>query len=172
MVDTEKISQQVLQVPLTEWDYRWLKTAEHYASFSKDPSTKVGALTVKENRPLSQGWNGFPRGIEDSEARLNNREVKYEYVVHAEMNSIYNAACEGVSLKGATLYVHGLLMCSECCKGVLQSGIKRVVMRTTNDDPASTWSRSWLKSKNMMEEAGVEYVVVPAEGPGSRYEPR
>ena len=63
----------------------------------------------------------FQRGIKDSEERLNNRERKYELVVHAEMNAIYNASLNGVSLKDSTLYVYGLPICDECAKGIITS---------------------------------------------------
>jgi dCMP deaminase len=75
-----------------KWDCRYLKLAKEIAQWSLDPSTKIGAVAVGlKGQVLSQGFNGFPRGIKDLEIRLNNRETKYKFIVHGEMNMIYNA---------------------------------------------------------------------------------
>lgn len=144
---------------MDSWDHRFLRLAKEVASWSKDPSTKVGAVAVGPNRNvLAQGYNGFPRGIFDYEDRYNNREVKYRYVVHAEMNVIYNASYNGVSLDGATLYIHGLPPCSECAKGILQVGIKCVIIPSMVIP--EQWRESWLHSSSMLNEAGVECKMI------------
>ena len=138
-----------------KWDQRYLNLAKEVASWSKDPSTHVGAVAVGEHgQVLSQGYNGFPRGISDNPERLENRELKYRYIVHAEMNAIYNASFSGVSLAGATMYIHGLPCCSDCAKGLLQVGIKRVVM--PQQEVPEKWSESWQLSRRMFDEAHVE----------------
>ena len=72
-----------------KWDKRFLALAEHIARWSKDPSTKIGAVIVDPNkRVVSLGYNCFPRGVEDSEERLENREVKYKIIVHCERNAL------------------------------------------------------------------------------------
>ena len=141
----------------TDWDTRYLELAKHIAQWSKDPSRKIGAVAVGElGQILSLGYNGFPRGIEDTNERLTNREEKYKLVVHAEMNVIYNASLNGVSLRGSTLYISGLPMCSDCVRGVIQVGIKRVVM--TYDDPiGDVWTESWNRTAAMLDEAGISY---------------
>lgn len=124
------------QGPLVEsqrdsWDQVFLRLAKEVASWSKDPSTKVGAVAVGPKRNvLAQGYNGFPRGIFDYAERYNDKPTKYMYVVHAEMNVIYNATYNGVSLDGASLYVYGLPPCSECAKGIIQVGIKEIITET------------------------------------------
>jgi deoxycytidylate deaminase len=71
-------------------DERYLALAKEVSTWSKDPSTQVGAVTVGSKKEvLSQGFNGFPRNIKDTDERYNNRETKYKFVVHAEMNAIY-----------------------------------------------------------------------------------
>ena len=96
-----------------KWNKRYAELAKQIAGWSKDPSRKIGAVAVGDKgQLLAQGYNGFPRGIKDTDERLNNREEKYKYVVHAEMNVIYNASHSGVSLDGADLYVYGLPICS------------------------------------------------------------
>ncbi len=139
-----------------KWDLRYLKLAYEVAQWSKDPSSKIGAVTVgAKGQVLSQGFNGFPRGLKDDFTRLHDRETKYKFVVHAEMNAIYNATYNGTSLDGATLYVYGLPICSECAKGVIQVGIKRVVMPNQKMD--GKWLDSWMNSMNFFDEAGVDF---------------
>lgn len=106
-----------------------MQLAKEAASWSKDPSTKIGAVCIgSKGQVLSTGYNGFPRGIDDSLTRYYDRELKYKMVVHAEMNAIFNATYNGVSLDGSTMYVHGLPVCSDCAKGIIQVGVKRIVM--------------------------------------------
>jgi dCMP deaminase len=141
---------------MTDWDARYLDLAENVSSWSKDPSRKIGAVAVgSKGQILSQGYNGFPRGIDDSIERYNDKETKYRYVVHAEMNVVYNATYNGISLDGATLYVTGLPVCSECAKGIIQTGVKRVVMRAT--DVPEKWFVSFATTAKMFNEAGIEW---------------
>jgi len=140
------------------WNEKYLGLARFVSSWSKDPSTQVGAVAVGDvGQILATGYNGFPRSINDSEYRLTNREEKYKFVVHAEMNCIYNATHNGVSLKGATLYVWGLPVCSECAKGVIQVGIKHVVMPKDEDVIPLKWTKSFLETAEMFDEVGVTY---------------
>lgn len=139
-----------------KWDSRFMRLAEEISTWSKDPSSKIGAVIVNnERRILATGYNGFPRGIEDSEERLNNREEKYPRIIHAEMNALMNALYNGVSVKDATIYVFGLPVCSECTKSVIQAGIKRVVIPNMKDVPQK-WADQWNNmSEPMYREAGV-----------------
>jgi dCMP deaminase len=132
--------------------------AKQISSWSLDPSTKVGAVIVgKTGQIVSQGYNGFPRGVKDSPERLNTREEKYKYVVHAEMNCIYNACRNGASLNDTTLYVYGLPVCSECAKGVVQVGISKVIMQHPVVIPQH-WEEKVLISKTIFNEAGVTFL--------------
>lgn len=140
-----------------KWDHRFLAMAKEIATWSKDPSKQIGSVAVSaKGQILSQGYNGFPRGIDDNTTRLNNRETKYKYVVHAEMNVIYNATYTGVSLDGAILYVYGLPVCNECAKGIIQTGVKRVVMAGT-EGGMDRWKESWEITKELFDEVGIEY---------------
>ena len=141
------------------WGDKYIHLAKEISTWSKDPSTQVGAVVIGEHgQLLSQGYNGFPRGIKDSEERLSNRERKYELVVHAEMNAIYNASLNGVSLKGSTLYVYGLPICNECAKGIIQVGIQKVVaMRPEKYNIA--WEESINNARNLFSEADVMYLI-------------
>ena len=141
------------------WSDKYIKLAKEISTWSKDPSTKIGAVVVgADGQILSQGFNGFPRGIKDSEERLNNRERKYELVVHGEMNAIYNASLNGVSLKDSTIYVYGLPTCNECAKGIIQVGIKKVVaMRPAKYN--SDWDKSNKNAAALFKEADVTYLI-------------
>ena len=140
---------------MNAWSKRYLTIAREVAGWSKDPRTKVGAVIVgSSGQILAQGYNGFPRGIRDTDARLNDRETKLRFVVHAEMNCIYNASLSGVSLKDSDLYVYGLPVCSECAKGVVQVGIKRVFMCYPSEID-DKWRDSFVTTQDMFEEAGV-----------------
>lgn len=139
------------------WFDKYMGLASQVASWSKDPSRKIGAVAVgNRGQILSQGYNGFPREIKDTPKRLNDREIKYRYVVHAEQNCIYNATLNGVSLEGSDLYVHGLPVCNECAKGVIQVGIKRVYM-CYDEDTSQMWKGSSEMAKDMFKEAGIYY---------------
>ena len=127
------------------WDELFIRQADLIAEKSKDPSTKVGCVIVGEgNVVLSMGFNGFARGVMETEDEWyvrNQREAleqtpfdrwvrpeKYVWVEHAERNAIYNAARHGIKLEGARLYVNcDLSICADCARAIIQSGIKEVV---------------------------------------------
>ena len=141
-----------------KWRNRYLLLAKHFSTWSKDPSTQVGATAVSDNGLiLSEGWNGFPRGIRDTPGRLGDRQTKYDYMVHAEKNLIYNATRNGISLLNSNLYVYGLPVCSECAKGVIQVGIKSVYILTDSMNVRDTWVESWKKTTDMFDEVGISY---------------
>lgn len=139
-----------------KWITRYIALAKETASWSKDPSRKVGAVAVStKGQVLATGYNGFPRGIFDTNERYNDRTLKYKYVVHAEMNCIYNATYNGVSLDGASLFVWGLPPCSECAKGIIQVGIKTVYYSAETDVP-DQWLISLQSTQEMFSEVGID----------------
>ena len=107
-----------------KWNRRWLELCDSIASWSKDPSTKVGAFIVdSNNKPVSFGYNGFAQGVEDTELRLRDRELKYPLTIHAELNAIITAHRH---LEGCVLYcTHS--PCAACMSAIAQAGIKKVV---------------------------------------------
>lgn len=144
-----------------KWHERYLSIAQQVATWSKDPSTQVGAVIVgSKGQILSQGYNGFPRGILDNADRLNDRDVKLSLIVHAEMNAIYNATYSGVCLDGATLYVYGLPICSECAKGIIQVGISKIVIPEASIMSRIEWAESWYKSNKMFNEVNVKVEII------------
>lgn len=137
------------------WDEYFMGVAMLASYRSKDPGTQVGACIVNEdNKIMSVGYNGFPRGCSDDEfpwEREADRETdtKYPYVCHAELNAILNAG--GNSLTGCRIYV-ALFPCNECAKAIIQSGIKEVIYNS--DKYADT---DLVKaSKRMLRCAGVK----------------
>lgn len=144
---------------MDNWDKRYYDLAKEFSKWSKDPSSKIGAVAIgAKGEVLSSGYNGFPRGIADTEERLHTREIKYKLVVHAEANCIYNATRNGVSLNGSTMYVYGLPCCSDCAKAIIQVGVKRVVMNGDLDNPR--WKDSLELAMSMFKESGVEVELV------------
>jgi len=142
-----------------KWDRRFLDLAKMVSTWSKDPSTKVGAVLVDENQHVvGMGFNGLPRGVEDTEERLNNRELKYKMVVHAEVNALLQA---GSKAKGATLYVYPAFafppICNDCAKAAINAGIKCIVgyVPDMNDPRVQRWKDSIAVSKVMFDEVGI-----------------
>ena len=138
------------------WDEDLMGVALVAGMRSKDPNTQVGACIVsQDNKILSMGYNGFPKGCEDDEFPWERdgdaNETKYPFVTHAELNAILNY--RGGSLEGAKIYV-ALFPCNECAKAIIQAGLKTVVYACDKyADTAAT-----LASKRMFRAAGVELV--------------
>lgn len=138
-----------------KWDRRFLDLAQFISAWSKDPSTKVGAvITDARNRIVSTGYNGLPRGVDDSDERLQNRDLKYKMIVHGERNAILFA---GRSVDSCTLYTYPFMPCSVCAAMVIQSGINRVVSYYS-DNPR--WVEDFKLSQELFKEAGVELVLL------------
>jgi len=136
----------------TKWDMRFLRLAREVASWSRDPSTKVGAVIVRSDKTIaSLGYNGFPRGIPDRPEMYANREEKYKYIVHAEANAIVSAR---EPLLGYTLYTMPLPVCQDCCKLALQAGIMRFVSLAPTPEQYQRWGASLTASDWMIMEAG------------------
>jgi len=154
-----------INLPTEKWDRKYLGLAKYIANeWSKDPSTKVGAVLVNyEYNQEFIGYNGFPRGVVDSEDRYDDRELKYKMIVHAEVNAILKA---GFIARGSTLYVYPSFsappICNECAKLAIQSGIKSIVGFEPNwlDPIVQRWADSMSVSKMMFEEAGVTWRTI------------
>ena len=138
----------------SKWDLRFLELANHISSWSKDPSTKVGCVVVGADREIrSTGFNGFPRGIEDSEERLADREQKYPLICHAEENAIMHAARIGLALKDCTAYVTWP-PCTRCARSLIQAGISEVVIPSGLEIPGR-WKEDFERSMALFRESGV-----------------
>ena len=136
------------------WDEWFMKQVYLAAEKSKDPSTKIGAVLVRDNHIISSGYNGFPRKVRDKKGRYLKREIKYEFVVHAEDNAVLAAARFGISTLDTTLYTQGI-PCCECAKSVIQGGIKEIVVHKQWSMGHSRWKESCKISSIMFREAGI-----------------
>lgn len=140
---------------MSKWDLRGLALARHIAGWSKDPSTKVGAVIMTpDHRPVSWGYNGFPQRVHDTEERLLDREVKLALTLHAERNALSFArggAC------GGHLYVWPFPPCATCAADIVQHGISRIVFGRLEEIP-ERWKKSFELGKEVLLEVGVEYV--------------
>ena len=143
------------------WDEFFIQLARCSSSKSKDPSTKVGCVIVNSsNEVLALGYNGFPRGVKDTEERYANKDVKYSLVAHAEANAICISAKNGAVLDGATIYITHP-PCGECAKLIVQSGIKKVVWQEIEDsDMAKRWSKSIDISTLIFRESRINFYTV------------
>lgn len=140
------------------WINRFMNLAKEVSTWSKDPSSQIGAIAVDDNRQiLSVGYNGFPRGMDDSSELYEDREKKYSRIVHAEMNLIYNATHNGVSLKDSSVFVYGLWVCSECAKGLIQVGVKNIYMKPTSINKLEKWQEEFEKTKTYLNEIPINY---------------
>lgn len=138
--------------------YRLARYLAHL--FSKDPSTKVGALFLapKSFEILSAGYNGMPRGIDENRPERWERPLKYKLVEHAERNGMFNANRRGIALEGAIAIVC-LFPCHDCARGLIQSGVSAVVTAEPklSDD---RWDESFAVSRELLLEAGIELILL------------
>jgi len=151
---------------ITKWDNRFLSLARHISAWSKDPSTKVGAVIAdRHNRIVSLGYNGLPRKIEDNPSRLQDRETKLALTLHAEQNAILFA--QGRAW-GGTIYTWPLPPCAHCASQIVQAGLYRVVSHVPTHEHLSRWAASLRLAYDVLREAGV--MVEDAELDGDKSE--
>lgn len=141
-----------------KWDERFMQLAAVVASWSKDPSTRVGAVITKGNRIVSLGYNGFAVGVDDSKERYADRDFKYPAVIHAEENCLLFAKQD---LTGCTIYVHPMPPCASCAAKIIQVGIKRVVSTAPTELQQSRWGRDIAIANTMFAEAKVSVCQLP-----------
>jgi dCMP deaminase len=132
-----------------KWDHRFMAMARLVASWSKDPSSQVGAVITRGKFVVSVGFNGLPQGIADTAERLENREIKYPIILHAEVNAVLSAHQD---TRGCTLYATPYMPCPQCAAVIVQAGIARIVYSPSDNE---RWGRSPL-SEAMFHEAGIE----------------
>lgn len=150
------------------WDRWHLGLARYHATASKDPSTQCGAVIIDRNRrPVSSGYNGFPRGVNDSPDRYEDRSFKYPAICHAERNAILFAKTD---LTGCTLYTT-LMPCAPCAGMIIQAGIREVVCPIehnpkweTQPEILQAWLDQFKISTTMFEEAHVSLRRIHFEG--------
>lgn len=144
----------------TNWNIRFMELADHIAQWSKDRSTKIGAVIVKDKNIISTGYNGFPRGCDDDIEERHQRPQKYQWTSHAEENAIISAARHGQPTLDAEMYVNWF-PCSKCAGQIINAGIKTIYCDkepdwSLNDD----WTNDFLISIQKLNEGGVKIVYL------------
>ena len=147
------------------FDEIFMKEVYLIASKSKDPTTKIGAVIVKNRHSILRGYNGIAEGVKDLPERMERPE-KYDWMSHAERNSCYMGAKFGISTDGSTLYTQGI-PCVQCADAVINCGIKEIVNHKQWQDAAldsnkdkRPWIEVYWKSKVKLDEAGVTIRVM------------
>ena len=143
--------------PFETWDAYFMSIARLVAQKSKDASVKVGTVIVGPDHEIrSTGYNGFPRGIDETDESRWDRPIKYEFVEHAERNAIYNAARMGTPVSGCTAYMESP-PCTPCGRALIQAGIKEIIVTTQNPfSGRDDWRKSIQFAVDLLEEAGVK----------------
>ncbi len=154
-----------LFMALDTWDERYLAIAMQVSQWSKDPRSKMGAvITDPRGRVVALGYNGFPENVHDCPVRLNDPDIKYDMVVHAEANAVLIA---GGAAEGGTVYVYGpRSICGPCAGILIQAGIRRAVAihpidktqaKPSTDCTQADWSKKGRIALEMFKDAGVKF---------------
>lgn len=139
------------------WDEVFMRAVYNISWKSKDPKTKIGAILVRDNIPVVQCFNGFPRKIKDLQERYNDRDLKRRMVAHAEANTIFVSARLGKNTDDTICYTQGI-PCANCSIALIQGGISEIVVHSIwpNLNHSKEWVESIDLSKSMLQEAGVK----------------
>lgn len=140
----------------TKWDYRFMEMAHLISGWSKDPSTKVGAVIVRSNEVLSMGFNGFPSMMTDSSELLNDRPKKYARTVHAEMNAVLRLSKRSLGMRIYTT----MLPCSTCAAVLITVGVGIIYTRRPTDEQADRWGKSFDDSVEMFKQTGCQLIYM------------
>jgi dCMP deaminase len=137
-----------------EWDHFYVGLARYMSTKSKDPSTKVGSVIVRPNKSVaSVGFNGFPRGADDSLHLYADREYKLSRILHAEQNAITFAR---EPLDGYTIYVYPFICCDRCFAVIQQEGIKRIVAPVPTTAQLERWGGAFEIVRSLAAKEGIE----------------
>ena len=147
-----------------DWDSRFMHLALHVRDWSKDPRTKVGCVIVgPSNEVRSIGYNGLPRGVDDTKRSRYEPLDKYKWIEHAERNAIYNAARAGIPLEGCRMYVPWF-PCADCARAIIQSGLSELVA-SEPDFNHPKWGDDFRVATELLKEAQVRVRFLSVEAP-------
>ena len=142
--------------PNYQWDQRYVKAAKIVASWSKDPSTKCGAIIVRDDKTISSaGYNGFPRGMMDLPERYEDRSYKYPHIIHSEWNAVQSSNDQAI--KGYSVFAWPMPPCNECTNALIQKKIARVVCPKPSIDKLDRWQESFSHAREQSERANILY---------------
>lgn len=141
---------------MSNWDNKFIDLANFVKTWSKDKSTQTSAVIIdpESNSILSIGYNGFPRGVNDQVEERYDRPLKYKYTEHAERNAIYNAARNGIKLKGSVMYLQWY-PCCDCARAIIQSGISTLFCGKPNFDD-ERWGEDFKITEVLLREGGIQ----------------
>ncbi len=141
---------------ISKWDYRYLKLAREISAWSKDPSTQCGAVIVNtENKIVSTGYNGFSKSIDDKIDRYKDRDLKYQLIIHSEINALLQAKC---SVVGYSIYSFPMIPCIRCCVTLIQAGITKIITCHIPDKLQSRWNSEICEE--ILREANIELIYI------------
>jgi dCMP deaminase len=144
------------------WNIKMMELADHIATWSKDRSTRVGAVIVRGKDPIAMGVNGFPCGCDDEKEERHQRPLKYDWVLHAEENAIIKAAKYGHATDGADMYVNWF-PCSKCAGMIVNAGIKRIFCDQEPDFSNVQFGAGFKLALEKLYEGGVEVIYMNYE---------
>lgn len=145
---------------ITKWDMRFMRMADlEVAQWSKDRSSKVGAVLVKDREIISTGFNGIPRGCNDDLEERHERPEKYNWFIHAEPNAIINAARQGRSTLGCDMYLNWF-PCDQCAGFIVQAGIKTLYCDKEPDLNDPKWGEGFKRAIQKLKEGYVEIIYM------------
>jgi dCMP deaminase len=142
----------------TAQDRDYLAKCQAEAAKSLDRDTQVGCIIVGPRREIrARGHNTLPRGVRGAPADRLVRPAKYTWIEHAERNAIYDAAKNGIPLRGCTMYVN-LMPCADCARGIIQSGIQEVVVsrERMQSYSNSAYREQHIVAEELLGEGGVK----------------
>lgn len=156
-----------------DWDEKFFAMVDLVASWSRDPSTKTGAVIVDdEHNVRSVGYNGFPRGVDDGIESRYVRPEKYKWTEHAERNAIFAAALHGTPLAWCTMYT-AWHPCSDCARAIVQSGIKHLVIDGRKykgtSEADKRWEEDFVISRQILEEGRIDVEILDTNEEGLWY---
>lgn len=141
------------------WNEYFIKMAYLVASKSKDWSTKIGSVLVRDNTVLSCGFNGICIGCKDNIKERNERPEKYFYYEHSERNCFYFAARNGINTNNSKLITLSI-PCADCARACIQSGTTSILYHTIHNSHLTSqnpkWAESTERSLKMFDEAKVK----------------
>lgn len=145
------------------WDELFMRHAYLIGSKSKDTYSKIGAVIVRDNAIISEGFNGIPRRVSDDVGNRYMRPEKYYWFEHGERNAIFHCARNGIRTDGSIIYCFGT-PCSDCTRAIINSGIKEVIIHKQWEsigfnNSSEKWSESTMRSNIMFTEAGIDVKV-------------
>jgi len=147
---------QPLKIP--SWDELFMSDVYKIARKSKDNSSKIGAVLVKNNINFSSGYNGMARGVDDNKEERYERPEKYFWMSHAERNACYNCARHGRATLDSVMYTPSM-PCTECADAIIQCGIIEVILHKQSEEIWNSLNPKWIESAKRstikFQEAGV-----------------